>query len=169
MKMSQENLTVAIINAHQSDERADQSTPKLVEDVRALVTTIESLELADIIVVSTDNPVVDQAARELGAVNRLEPKGSEPSASAVAERIIESEESTVEEEAWVLYIDSRLADFDFPEAMRRAFTARSVNGDVRGLRATGIDVDDVLHFFQAGAFLESRKLPVSGAIDFLAD
>lgn len=162
-------LTVAIINAHQSGGRAEQSTPKLVDDVRALVTALENTESVDVIVVSTDNPVVDQAARELGAVNRLEEKGLETSAGAVAGRIIESEESTLEDEAWVLYLDSRLADFDFPEAIRRAFTAQSVNSGVRGLRATGIDVDDVLHFFEAGAFAEASGLPVAGAIEFLAN
>lgn len=167
--MPQGNLTVAIINAHQPGDRAEQSTPKLVEDVRALVTSLDSTESVDIIVVSTDNPVVDQAARELGAVNRLEEKGVDASANGVSGRIIESEESTLEEEAWVLYLDTRLADFDFPEVIRRAFTAQSVNSSVRGLRATGIDVDDVLHFFEAGAFLESSKLPVPGAIDFLAN
>lgn len=167
--MSQDSFTFAIISAYQSAERADQSTPKLVEDIRALITTIDSLEIADIVVVSTDNPVVDQAARELGAVNRLEPTGSDSSASAVCARIIESEESTVDAEAWVLYLDSRLSDFDFAEVFRRAVTARSVNPDVRALRAIGIDVADSLYFFEAGAFLENKQLPVSGGIDFLAD
>lgn len=167
--MPEGNLNVAIINAHQSGDRANQSTPKIVEDVRALVTTLESTELADIIVVCTDNPVVDQAARELGAINRLESNLGDASAAAVAGRVIESEDSSVQEDAWVLYLDSRLADYDFQEVIRRAFTARSVNPSVLGLRAKRIDVDDVLHFFEAGAFLENPKLPIDGAIDFLAD
>lgn len=157
-------MFIAIIDAHQS-ARADASTPRLTDDVKTLITAIEATEQVEIVVVSTDSPAVDQAARELGAVNRID----QVHGTDLIARILDSDDTYVDDDAWVLYIESRLADYGFDDAIRRAFTALSVNSTATGLRATGIEGESPLHLFNAGAFKRSGTLPVEGSIDFLAN
>lgn len=158
---------IAIIDANQANLEAGYSTPQRVEAVKTLITAIEATEKVDIIVVSTDNEVVNQAALDLGAVNRLESSQLQP--HALLASVIDSEESFVDEEAWVLYVNAQVADQDFNEVIRRAFTALSVNPAASGVRAVGIGDAEMLHLFRAGNFDASQPLPVSGTIDYLAN
>lgn len=158
---------IAVIDANQVNLEAKYNTQKKIQVVEALITALEANELINIVVVSTDNAVINQLAFNAGVVNRHEE--IEQSPQALLASVTDSSEGFVDEDSWVLYVNAQLGDHDFEEVISRAFTARSVNPNATGLRAVGLGDRDLLHLFRAGSFNQYGDMPVDGSIDYLAN
>jgi len=144
-----------------------ESPVPTVASLQELIASIESTGNVDLVVVSSTDQALLQAAAQLDAVNHhfdCIGQGVTAKADLVA-TLIDGVETFIDEDAWVLLVDPTASNSHVAQLIAQAFQVVAVNPD-----ATGVHTDHAcnLMLFKAGAFVQSKSLPVQGSIEFLS-
>jgi CMP-N-acetylneuraminic acid synthetase len=167
--MFTEQLVIALIVDQDPElDATEQNATKALQAVVATIQSAQSDSRIDVVVVSSNNDEVLQAAHANDAVNRRSggvAAGIEGKSAAVQEML---DDGFVDDHSWIICLNPQVDPTGQLSLVERAFEVLQVNPGAAAATAVEPNTgNELLHIFSAAAFVESNGMPIKGAVNFL--